>query len=103
MRPVNLIPSEDRPGGHRPMRGGPLAYIVVGALSPPCSGTSVLVVTENQIADRKAEVVQLKAETATAEAKAARPSTPTPSSTASANSASPRSPASPTAASTGSG
>ena len=32
MRPVNLIPPEDRRGQHAPLRTGPLAYIVVGAL-----------------------------------------------------------------------
>ena len=32
MRPVNLIPPEDRRGQHAPLRTGPLAYILVGAL-----------------------------------------------------------------------
>ena len=32
MRPVNLIPIEQRHGERAPMRGGPLAYVVIGAL-----------------------------------------------------------------------
>ena len=32
MRPVNLIPAEQRRGEHAPLRTGPLPYIVVGAL-----------------------------------------------------------------------
>jgi Tfp pilus assembly protein PilN len=70
MRPVNLIPSEDRPGGRRPMRGGPLAYVVVGALAAALVGVTVLVVTANQISDREAEISQLEGETATLAAQA---------------------------------
>jgi ABC-2 type transport system permease protein len=33
MRPINLIPEEDRPGGQRPLRTGPLAYVIVGVLA----------------------------------------------------------------------
>ena len=70
MRPVNLIPSEERPGGRRPMRGGPLAYIVVGALAAAVIGVAVLAVTDNQIAESKAEITRLETETATVEAQA---------------------------------
>lgn len=70
MRPVNLIPAEDRPGGHRPMRGGPLAYIIVGALAAAVIGVAVLAVTNNQISDSKAEIVKLEDETAAVEARA---------------------------------
>jgi Tfp pilus assembly protein PilN len=70
MRPVNLIPREERPGERRPMRGGPLAYIVVGALVAALLGVTVLVVTGNQIADRKTEVSQLESEKAAVEARA---------------------------------
>ncbi len=71
MRPVNLIPSEERPGERRPMRGGPLAYIVVGALAAAVIGVAVLAVTGNQIAESKAEIAKLKTETAQVEARAA--------------------------------
>lgn len=70
MRPVNLIPREERPGERRPLRGGPLAYIVVGALAAILLGVTVLVLTGNQIADREGEVAQLQSETAAVEAEA---------------------------------
>jgi len=70
MRPVNLIPSEDRRDGTRPLRSGPLAYIVVGALALAVIGVSLLVVTDNQISERTAEASTLENETAAVEAKA---------------------------------
>ncbi len=70
MRPVNLIPSEERPGGRKPMRGGPLAYIVVGALAAAVIGVAVLAVTDNQISDSKAEISRLESEKAAVEARA---------------------------------
>jgi Tfp pilus assembly protein PilN len=70
MRPVNLIPAEERPGGRRPLRSGPLAYIVVGALAAAVIALTAVVVTEGQISDRKAEVAQLQREQASIEAKA---------------------------------
>ena len=68
MRPVNLIPSEERPGGRKPMRGGPLAYIVVGALAAAVIAVAVLAVTENQISDSKAEITRLETEKTAVEA-----------------------------------
>lgn len=70
MRPVNLIPSEERPDGRKPMRGGPLAYIIVGALAAAVIAVAVLAVTDNQISDSKAEIAQLESEKATIEARA---------------------------------
>jgi len=70
VRPVNLIPLEDRPGERRPMRGGPLAYVVVGALAAAVIGVATLAITNNQIADSKAEIAALEGETAAAEARA---------------------------------
>lgn len=70
MRPVNLIPREERAGERRSLRGGPLAYIVVGALAAALLGVTVLVITNNQISDRKSEIVQLESETAVVESKA---------------------------------
>lgn len=71
MRPVNLIPEEDRPGGRRPMRGGPLAYVVVGALVAALIGVAALVATDNQVAELEGEIAQIEGEVSTAEAKAA--------------------------------
>jgi Tfp pilus assembly protein PilN len=70
MRPVNLIPVEQRRGERRPMRGGPLAYIVIGALAAALIGITLLVVTNNQISESKAEVAVLKSERATVDARA---------------------------------
>ncbi len=72
MRPVNLIPAEDRHDGHGPMRTGPVPYLLVGALVAALLGVTALVLTSNQIADSKAEVVQLKREDAVAAARAER-------------------------------
>jgi Tfp pilus assembly protein PilN len=71
MRPVNLIPEEERrgPGARRP--GGPLAYVVVGALVVLLAGVALLVTTNNEISSDQAEVTQLEEETATAEAHSA--------------------------------
>jgi Tfp pilus assembly protein PilN len=70
MRPVNLIPEEDRPGGQRPMRGGPLAYVVVGALVAALIGVAALVATGNQVSDLEGEIAQIEGEVTAADAKA---------------------------------
>jgi Tfp pilus assembly protein PilN len=70
VRPVNLIPSEQRTGRRAGLRGGPLAYIVVGALVLLLAGLTLLVATNNQISDRKAEISELRVEVASAEARA---------------------------------
>ncbi|MGZ8665782.1 MAG: PilN domain-containing protein [Solirubrobacterales bacterium] len=72
MRPVNLIPSDERRGERTAMRGGPAAYIVVGALVAALAGVTALVITDNQISDRKAEVTRLKEQEAVAQARAQR-------------------------------
>jgi Tfp pilus assembly protein PilN len=70
MRPVNLIPVEERRGEHASMRSGPLVYIVVGALVAALAGVTALVLTGNEIADRKADVAQLRQEDAAVKARA---------------------------------
>jgi Tfp pilus assembly protein PilN len=70
MRPVNLIPPEERPGERKPMRGGPLAYIIVGALAAAVIGVAVLAVTSNQISDSKTEIATLESEQSAVEARA---------------------------------
>jgi Tfp pilus assembly protein PilN len=70
MRPVNLIPAEERPGGRKPMRGGPLAYIIVGALAAAVIGVAVLAITSNQISESKAEIGTLESEKSAVEARA---------------------------------
>lgn len=72
MRPVNLIPVEQRRGEQAALRTGPLAYMLLGALVLALAGVTALVLTENQISDRKSEVVTLKREDAAAQAQAKR-------------------------------
>ncbi len=72
MRPVNLIPQEERRGEHSAMRSGPLVYVAIGALVATLAGVTALVLTNNQIADGKAEVAQLRAEDAAAKARVER-------------------------------
>jgi Tfp pilus assembly protein PilN len=70
MRPVNLIPPEERPGERRPLRGGPLAYVIVGALAAAVIGVAALAITNNQIADTKAEIASLEEQKSAFEARA---------------------------------
>ncbi len=72
MRPVNLIPPEERRGEHAPMRTGPVPYLLVGALVAVLAGVTALVVTGNQIAERKSEAAKLEREDAVAGARAER-------------------------------
>jgi Tfp pilus assembly protein PilN len=72
MRPVNLIPAEERHDGRGPMRTGAVPYLLVGALIAALVGVTALVLTGNQISDRKVEVAQLKREDAVVAARAER-------------------------------
>jgi Tfp pilus assembly protein PilN len=72
MRPVNLIPPEDRRGDSAPLRTGPLPYILLAALVAILAGVSAMVLVGNQIEESKSEVATLEAEDATAAAKAQR-------------------------------
>jgi Tfp pilus assembly protein PilN len=72
VRPVNLIPPEERRGEHAPLRSGPLAYIVLAALVAVLAGVTATVLLGNQIADSKSEVARLESEDAAATAKAQR-------------------------------
>lgn len=66
MRPVNLIPPEERRGDRAPTRTGPLAYVIVGALALALAGITAVVLTNNQVSDRKAEVAELQVREAAA-------------------------------------
>lgn len=72
MRPVNLIPVDDRRDGRGPMRTGALPYLLVAGLVAVLVGVTALVLVGNQISDSKAEVAQLKREDAAATAQAER-------------------------------
>jgi Tfp pilus assembly protein PilN len=70
MRPVNLIPPEERYGSQSPLRTGPLPYIVLGALVALLAGVALIVVTSNQISERKDEITTLKREDKVAQERA---------------------------------
>jgi len=72
MRPVNLIPPDQRRGDSAPLRTGPLAYIVVGALALALLGVTLLVLTSNEVAEKKDEVATLHREDVAAQARAER-------------------------------
>ncbi len=72
MRPVNLIPPEERRGEQAPLRSGPLAYIVLGALVLVLAGVTAVVLLGNQISEREAELAKVEREDAVAAAKATR-------------------------------
>jgi Tfp pilus assembly protein PilN len=68
VRPVNLIPKEERIGTQKPLRSGPTAYIIVGALVAALLGITTLVVTNGQVDELKTEIAQVEGEIATTEA-----------------------------------
>jgi Tfp pilus assembly protein PilN len=72
MRPVNLIPPEERRGEQAPLRTGPLPYILLGGLVAVLVAVTATVLIDNQIADSKSEVAKLEVEDAAASAKAQR-------------------------------
>jgi Tfp pilus assembly protein PilN len=70
VRPINLIPAEERRGEQAPLRSGPLLYVLVGALVAMLVAVTALVLVGNQIADRESEVARLEVQDAEAKAKA---------------------------------
>jgi Tfp pilus assembly protein PilN len=70
MRPVNLIPSDERRGGRSSNRSGPVPYVVIGALVAILAGVTAVVMTGNSIAESKAEIERLEQEEAAARAHA---------------------------------
>jgi Tfp pilus assembly protein PilN len=71
MRPVNLIPPEDRRGDRAPLRAGGLSYVVVGALAAVLVAVLALVMTQNSITDRESEIAELEVVRDAAAARAA--------------------------------
>lgn len=72
MRPVNLIPPEDRRGGSAPLRTGALPYILLGGLVAALVAVVALVLVGNEIDERKSEVAKLEREDGREAAKARR-------------------------------
>jgi Tfp pilus assembly protein PilN len=70
VRPVNLIPSDERRSDQSPMRTGALSYVLIGALALALLGMIGLAFAGKQVSDRKSEVAQLQREEQQATAKA---------------------------------
>jgi Tfp pilus assembly protein PilN len=70
MRPVNLIPADERRGDRAAMRTGSFSYVLLGALAVAVLAVAVLALTSKQISDRETEVAQLQQQEAVATAKA---------------------------------
>jgi len=72
MRPVNLIPANERRGDTSISRTGPIAYLLIGALVAVLGGVCAVVLTGNEINDKKVELETLEAEHAEEQARADR-------------------------------
>jgi Tfp pilus assembly protein PilN len=72
VRPINLIPEQERRRQGGAGRTGPLAFIVIGALFIALAGVVALVITSNQVSERESELASLKVRTAGAQARADR-------------------------------
>jgi Tfp pilus assembly protein PilN len=72
MRPINLLPPEERRDGQAPMRTGYMPYVLVGALVLLLVGVTALVLAGNQVSERESDVSRLKGEDAQEAARAER-------------------------------
>jgi Tfp pilus assembly protein PilN len=73
VRPINLIPEEERRRGSGVVtRTGPAAYLIVGALGVLLIGVVMLVLVGNSIHDREGEVTRLETEKAAATVEATK-------------------------------
>jgi Tfp pilus assembly protein PilN len=69
VRPVNLIPPEER-RGRTPIRTGPIAYLLVGALALALGAVSLVVLNNNKIADHEAKIADLRQQESATKARA---------------------------------
>jgi Tfp pilus assembly protein PilN len=72
MRPLNLIPPEERRGESAPLRVGVLSYAIVGVLAAALVAVVALVLTANDINDSKTQLASLQARQAAAQEAAAK-------------------------------
>jgi Tfp pilus assembly protein PilN len=70
VRPVNLIPKDERRGDRAAMRTGVFSYVLIGALAVAVLAVGALALTSKQISDSKSEVAQLQQEEQQTQAKA---------------------------------
>jgi Tfp pilus assembly protein PilN len=72
MRPINLIPEQERRRQGGAGRTGPLAFIVIGALFIALAGVVILVISSNQVSERESELASLQVRTVAAKQRADR-------------------------------
>src|SRR3954447_19304649 len=70
MRPVNLIPKDERGSDRGAMRTGAFSYVLIAALALGLLGVIALAFSSKQISDRKSEVAKLQSQEQQAKAKA---------------------------------
>lgn len=70
MRPVNLIPLDQRRGESAPVRTGPLAYVVIGFLVVVLAAVIAVFSLGNSIESKQSEVASLESQAAEAQARA---------------------------------
>jgi Tfp pilus assembly protein PilN len=70
MRPVNLIPTDERRGDSAPLRTGSLVYVVLAGLALLLLGIVAVALTSKQISDRKSEKAAAEQELTVATARA---------------------------------
>jgi Tfp pilus assembly protein PilN len=70
VRPVNLIPPEQRRGERAPLRAGSFSYLLIGALLLAVAGVTAVVLTGNTIKDREGQIADLEAREVAAKAEA---------------------------------
>jgi Tfp pilus assembly protein PilN len=70
MRPVNLIPPDERGSDRSAMRTGAFSYVLIAALALGLLGIIALAFTSKQVSDRQSEVTELQAQEQQATAKA---------------------------------
>src|SRR3954451_22123326 len=62
MRPVNLIPNDERRGDSAPLRTGNMIYVLLGGLAVLVLGLAAVALTSKQISDREAQKSSLDQE-----------------------------------------
>jgi Tfp pilus assembly protein PilN len=62
VRPVNLIPPDERRGDRAAMRTGAFSYVLIAGLAAALLAVIALALTSKQISDRKSEVARLQQE-----------------------------------------
>jgi Tfp pilus assembly protein PilN len=70
MRPVNLIPAEERRGDQSELRTGAFTYVLVGGLAVLMLAVIGVAFTSKQISDRESEKAELEAQLAEETARA---------------------------------